>query len=255
MIDTCQPDTYNSRNPFPVDGSRGIGGWASHIRAHEYFVFKIPDQIPSHEVAPMLCAGITTYSPLVRAGVGPGKKVAILGIGGLGHLAIQWANALGAEVYALTHSPNKVESAQKLGAKKVIVTTEENWDKDYKFFFDYILNCSDATHKMDVAQYMSTLKIGADFHLVGLGDEPLPTLPATCFVNNGAKITGSHLGNNQEMNAMLKLAAEKNVRAVVQTIDISEDGCKEAVERMKKGGVHYRLTLTGFDKAFGFPGY
>lgn len=74
-------------------------------------------------------------------------------------------------------------------------------------------------------------------------------------MNNGAKITGSHLGNNQEMNAMLKLAAEKNVRAVVQTIDISEDGCKEAVERMKKGGVHYRLTLTGFDKAFGFPGY
>lgn len=245
-------DTYNSSYE---DGSKAHGGWANYIRAHEYYVFKIPDALPSHEAAPLLCAGITTYSPLVRANIGPGSKVAVLGIGGLGHLGIQWAKALGAETYAMTHSPHKVESAKKLGAKEVIVTGEEGWDKKYQFAFDMILNCSDATHKMDIPQYMSCLKVGGSFHLVGLPDEPLPEMKATTFASNSGKITGSHLGNHQEMEAMLKLAADKNVRPVVQTIDISEDGCKEAVERVKNGDVHYRLTLTGFDKAFGFPGY
>lgn len=179
----------------------------------------------------------------------------MLGIGGLGHLGIQWAKALGAETYAMTHSPNKVESAKKLGAKEVIVTNEKGWDEPYKFFFDMILNCSDATHKMDVPQYMSTLKVGGEFHLCGLPDEPLQEMNAMTFASNAAKITGSHIGNHQEMDEMLALAAEKNIRPVVQTINISEEGCKEAVERVKNGDVHYRLTLTGFDKAFEFPGY
>jgi alcohol dehydrogenase (NADP+) len=93
--------------------------------------------------------------------------------------------------------------------------------------------------------------VGGSFHLVGLGDEPLPQMMPMHFTTNAAKITGSHLGNHQEMDAMLQLAADKGVRPVVQTIDISEDGCKEAVERVQAGKVHFRLTLTGFDKAFG----
>jgi alcohol dehydrogenase (NADP+) len=113
-----------------------------------------------------------------------------------------------------------------------------------------ILNASDATHKMDLAEYMQTLKVGGDFHMVGLGDEPLPSLAAMHFTTNGARITGSHLGNHQEMEEMLQLAADKGIRPVVQTIDISEEGCKEAVERVQNGKVHFRLTLTGFDKAF-----
>lgn len=240
-------DTYNATYP---DGSKAHGGWANYIRAHEYFVFKIPDALPSHEAAPLLCAGITTYSPLVRAHIGKGSKVAVLGIGGLGHLAIQWSKALGAETYAMTHSPHKAADAKKLGADEVIVTTDEGWADKYKYKFDMILNASDATHKMDVAQYMSTLKVGGDFHMVGLGDEPLPALMPMQFTKNGARITGSHLGNHQEMEEMLQLAADKGVRPVVQTIDISEEGCKEAVERVQKGDVHFRLTLTGFDKAF-----
>lgn len=176
--------------------------------------------------------------------------MAVLGIGGLGHLAIQWSKALGAETYAMTHSPHKVEDAKKLGAQEVIVTTEEGWEKKYAYRFDMILNASDATHKMDLKQYMSTLKAGGDFHMVGLGDEPLPSLMPAHFTTNGARITGSHLGNHQEMVEMLQLAADKGVRPVVQTLDISEQGCKEAVERVQKGDVHFRLTLTGFDKAF-----
>lgn len=198
----------------------------------------------------MLCAGITTYSPLVRAGIGKGSKVAVLGIGGLGHLALQWSNALGAETYAMTHSPHKVEDAKKLGAKEVIVTGEEGWEEKYAFAFDMILNASDATHKMDLKQYMSTLRVGGTFHMVGLPDEPLPQMQAMAFTSNAAKITGSHIGNHQEMEAMLQLAADKGVRPVIQTIDISEDGLKDAVERMKGGKTHYRLTMTGFDKAF-----
>jgi len=197
-----------------------------------------------------LCAGITTYAPLVNAGIGKGSKVAILGIGGLGHLALQWSKALGAETYAMTHSPHKVDSAKSLGASKVIVTSEEGLEKDHAFQFDMILNASDATHKMDVAQYLSCLKVGGAFHMVGLGDEPLPTLLPMTFTKNSPKITGSHLGSCKQMKEMLQLAADKNVRPVVQTIDISEEGLKDAVERMEAGKAHFRLTLTGFNKAF-----
>lgn len=174
----------------------------------------------------------------------------MVGVGGLGHLGIQWSKALGAETYAMTHSPHKVEDAKKLGAGEVIVTTEEGWADKYRYKFDMILSTSDAMHAMDIAEYMRTLKVGGDFHMVGLGDEPLPAITPMQFTVNAPKITGSHIGNHQEMDAMFQLAAEKNVRTVVETIDISEDGCKEALERMLQGKAHFRLTMTGYDKAF-----
>ncbi|KAK3349283.1 alcohol dehydrogenase GroES-like domain-containing protein [Lasiosphaeria hispida] len=241
-------DTYNASYP---DGGKAHGGWASHIRAHEYFVFPIPDALPSHLAAPLLCAGITTYSPLARAGVGPGKTVAVLGIGGLGHLGLQWASALGAETYALTHSPNKADDAKKLGAKEVIVTSDKDWAKPWAFKFDFILNCADATDSFDMKTYLSTLKVGGQFHMVGIPDKPLPEMATMMFTTNAAKLTGSHLGNRQEMEAMLKLAADKGIAPMVETLEISEAGCKEAVERVKESKVCYRLTLTGFEKAFG----
>ncbi|GJN85281.1 hypothetical protein PLIIFM63780_008845 [Purpureocillium lilacinum] len=242
-------DTYNAQYP---DGSWAHGGFASHIRAHDFFTFKIPDGLETAAVAPLLCAGITTYSPLARAGVSPGQRVGVVGIGGLGHLGLQWANALGAETYALTHSPRKADDARKLGAKDVIVTDgkDGSWADAWKYSFDFILNCADATDKFDLPTYFSLLKPGCDFHMVGIPDKPLKELSAGAFAANGAKLTGSHLGNNQEMKDMLQLAADKGVRAWVETIDISEDGCKQAVERLKENKVHYRFTLTGFDKAF-----
>jgi D-arabinose 1-dehydrogenase-like Zn-dependent alcohol dehydrogenase len=108
------------------------------MRAHEYFTFKIPDNISTDEAAPMMCAGLTTYSPLVRLGAGPGKKVAIVGMGGLGHYAVLWAVALGAEVYVLSHTPGKKEDAMKMGAKEFTVTSEKDWQKKYAFTFDFI---------------------------------------------------------------------------------------------------------------------
>lgn len=241
-------DTYNAQYE---DGSWAHGGFSNYIRAHEYFTFKIPDALASSDAAPLLCAGITTYSPLVRANVGPGKKVAVCGIGGLGHLGIQWAVALGAEVYAFTHSPSKAADIKTLGAVEAIVTNEDGWADKWAFTFDFVLNCSDMTNTFDLKTYLSTLKVGGEFHMVGLPDEPLPEMMAQAFAGNAAKLTGSHLGNNQEMNAMLKLAADKGIKPWVETVDISEKGCKEAVERVKENKVHYRFTLTGFEKAFG----
>ncbi|KJZ73964.1 hypothetical protein HIM_06632 [Hirsutella minnesotensis 3608] len=199
-------DTYGAQYE---DGSWSHGGFASHICAHGYFTFKV-------------------YSPLVRAGVGPGKRVGIVGIGGLGNIALQYSVALGAETYALTYSSDKAEDYKKLGAKDVITTTQDNWQEPWKFKFDCILNCADVTDRFNLSDYFSLLKPGADLHMVGLPDEALPQLMAQDFTRNAPKLTGSHLGNNQEMNALLKLAAEKGIKPWVQTIDISEKGCQEA---------------------------
>ncbi|KLU86596.1 hypothetical protein MAPG_05608 [Magnaporthiopsis poae ATCC 64411] len=243
-----QIDTYNAQYP---DGSSSHGGYSSHIRAHEYFTFKIPDALPSEAAAPLLCAGITTYSPMFRAGVGPGKKVAVVGLGGLGHIAVQFAVALGAEAYVITHSPGKSEDAKTLGAKEVIVSGEEGWHEKWAFTFDFILNTADALDQFDLSQYLSTLRVCGQFHTVGISDKPLPELTAFAFAPNAAKLTGSHLGNHQEMNDMLKLAAEKKLRPWVQTIDVSEEGCREAIEKVKNNDVRYRFTLVNYDKAFG----
>lgn len=258
-------DTYGA--PYP-DGTISQGGYSSHIRAHEYFTFKIPDNIETNIAAPMLCAGITTYSPLVRLGCGPGKKVAIVGVyvlpysshktqllisysGGLGHFAVMWAAALGAEVYVISHSPSKKEDALKMGAKHFISSGEKDWAKPYAFTFDFILNCADMTHEFNLDDYLSTMKVHGKFHNVGLPDQPLPQMKAQQFMPGGYYIGASHLGNREEMIEMLKLASEKNIKTWVETLDISEKGCAEAVTRVKKNDIRYRFTLTGYDKVFG----
>lgn len=240
-------DTYGA--PYP-DGTISQGGYSSHIRAHEYFTFKIPDALETNIAAPLLCAGITVYSPLVRLGAGPGKKVAICGIGGLGHLAVMFASALGAEVYVLSHSPSKKDDVMKMGAKEFILTTEKDWHKPYEFTFDFILNAADMTHEFNMSDYMSTMNIGGRFHNVGLPDAPLPEMKAQDFTGGQWYIGSSHLGNRPEMQEMLQLAADKGIKTWVETIDISEKGCSEAVQRVKKNDIRYRFTLTGFNKAF-----
>ncbi|KAL8967361.1 MAG: hypothetical protein Q9183_002960 [Haloplaca sp. 2 TL-2023] len=243
-------DTYGAPYPEEMGGVIAQGGYASHIRAHEYFTFKIPDNIPSVEAAPMMCAGLTTYSPLARANIGPGKKVAIVGVGGLGHYGILWASAMGAEVYALSHSPSKKDDALKLGAKEFITTEDKNWDKPWAFTFDFMLNTADATNEFDLTAYMGTLNINGEMHHVGLPDKPLPPIMAQMFAPNGCKMGGSHIGNRPEMFAMLKLASEKKLKPIIHPVPISEKGCAEAVEGVKKNKVRYRYTLTDFDKAF-----
>lgn len=251
-MDGGNPDKPVSTTDMKVNGEQvwAQGGYSSHSRVHERFVFKIPDNIPSEEAGPMMCAGLTVYSPLVRAGTGPGKHVAILGIGGLGHFAIMWAHALGAEVTALSHSPNKKDTALKLGADHFVDTNDKDWADKHAFAFDFILNAADMTNEFDMKSYLSTLAVNGTFHNVGLPDKPLPTMMAQIFTSNGSKIGGSHLGSKPEMIEMLKLASEKGIHPMIETIDISEEGCKKAVEKVKVNDVRYRITLTGFKKAF-----
>jgi len=227
------------------------GGYSSHTRVHEQFVFKIPDNIPSVEAAPMMCAGLTTYSPLKRAGTGPGKKVAIVGIGGLGHFALLWAKGLGAEVWALSHTPNKKEEALKLGADHFVSTQDKDWSKPLAFTFDFILNCADMTSEFDMKSYLSTLNVNGVFNNVGLPDKPLPTMMAQDFAANGARIGSTHIGSKKEAIEMLELASKKNLHPMIEEIRISEAGCKKAVEKVKVNDVRYRVTLTGFKEAFG----
>lgn len=242
-------DTYGA--PYP-DGTISQGGYSSHIRAHDYFTFKIPDGLDTALAAPMLCAGLTTYSPLKRLGCGPGKRVAVVGLGGLGHFGVLWANAMGAETYVMSHSPNKKEDALKLGAKDFIVTKEKNWAEPWKFQFDIVLNCADATDRFNLPDYFSTCKVNGYFHMVGFPDKPLPSFMAQAFSPNGCYMGASHIGNRQEMEEMLELAAKQNIKSWVETIDISEEGCKQAVERVwKNDNVRFRFTLINYDKIFG----
>ena len=172
--------------------------------------------------------------------------------GGLGHFGVLWAKALGAEVYVISHSQSKKEDALSLGAEDFINTREKNWAKPWKFTFDLILNCADATDKFNLAEYFSTLKVNGTFHMVGFPDNPLPKLMAQDFAPNGCFLGASHIGNRPEMLAMLELASKQNIKGWVETIDISEQGCKEAVERVyKNDNVRFRFTLVNFDKAFG----
>jgi alcohol dehydrogenase (NADP+) len=170
--------------------------------------------------------------------------------GGLGHFAILFAAALGAEVYVISHSPRKKEDALKMGAKHFITNDKDDWAKPYAFTFDFILNTADMTHEFDLGTYFSTLKVMGTFHNVGMPDEPI-SIKLQAFASNGCYIGTSHIGNRQEMLDMLKLASTQNIKGWVETIPISEAGCKEAVERVKKGDVRYRFTLVGYDEVFG----
>ncbi|ORY12369.1 chaperonin 10-like protein [Clohesyomyces aquaticus] len=242
-------DTYGA--PYP-DGTISQGGYSSHVRAHQYFTFKIPDALETSLAAPMLCAGLTSYSPLKRLGAGPGKKVAIVGLGGLGHFGVLFSNALGAETYVISHSPSKKEDAMKLGAKDFIDTSKKNWAQPWKFTFDFVINTADATDRFNMDDYFSVLKVNGTFHMVGFPDKPLPTLMAQQFAPNGCYLGASHIGNRPEMEEMLELAAKQNIKSWVQTIDLSEKGCKEAVERVyKNDNVRFRFTLINYDKVFG----
>ena len=198
----------------------------------------------------MLCAGLTVWSPLVRAGVGKGQKVGIVGLGGLGHFAVLWANALGAEVTVISHSPHKKDDALKLGAKYFVSSGSKGWAKPLAFNFDFLLNTADMTNDFEMSDYLSTLKVGRQFHQVGLPDKPIPNLKPQAFMANGSSIGASHFGSRPECLERLRFAAEKKLLPMVETLPVSEKNCAEAVERVKNNKVHYRFTLIDYDKAF-----
>ncbi|KFA68918.1 hypothetical protein S40285_05441 [Stachybotrys chlorohalonatus IBT 40285] len=242
-----QMDTYGSVYP---DGTLAHGGYSSHIRALEHFTFPIPDKLQTELVAPMLCAGLTAYSPLVRNGAGPGKKVGILGIGGIGHFGVLFSKALGAKTYAISRTSSKKDDALAMGADGFLETRVDGWSKEHEMTFDLILSTASSNDDFDLAPYLSLLKVHGKFIAVGLPEGEGWRVSPQSLLSNGCLIGSSHLGSRKETLDMLKLAADKGIKSWVETIPVGEAGCGEALRRVHENNVRYRFTLTDYEKQF-----
>lgn len=242
-------NTYGS--VWPETGIVSQGGYSSHVRTHQQWVFPIPDQLETNLAAPMLCAGITAFSPLARNGAGPGKKVGIVGLGGIGHYGIMFAKALGAETWAISRTRAKEADARKLGADGFIATQEDGWEKAHRFSFDLIVNCASSSKDFDLAKYLSMMDVHGRWVSVGLPEEEGQIIKAQNLIQNGVLIGASHLGSRREMLQMLQLAADKGLKSWVEEIEIGAENLATVMNRMKKNDVRYRFTLTGYDKQFG----
>jgi alcohol dehydrogenase (NADP+) len=176
----------------------------------------------------MLCAGLTAFSPLVRNGCGPGKKVGIVGMGGIGHFGIMFAKALGAETWAISRSHAKEADSKELGADGFIATEDKDWNVPHKLSFDLIINTANSTEGFDLERYLSLLDVHGRWISVGLPEGAGQEVKTTTFLSNGCLIGASHLGSRKEMIQMLQLAADKGLKSWVEEIPISEKGLTEA---------------------------
>ncbi|KAJ9129902.1 Alcohol dehydrogenase-like protein [Coniochaeta hoffmannii] len=244
-----QLDTYGA--VWPDSGVVSQGGYSSHVRTHEHWVFPIPDALPSTIAAPMLCAGLTAYSPLVRNGCGPGKKVGIVGLGGIGHFGVLFAKALGAEVWAISRSHSKEADAKAMGADGFIATQDEGWNGPHEMTFDLIINCANSMEGFDLDAYLSLLDVHGKFVSVGLPEGEGVVVRNQTFLANGCFIGTSHLGSRRETLEMLQLAADRGIKTWVEEKPISQEGLKEVMQRMKKSDVRYRFCMTNYEEAFG----
>ena len=214
------------------------GGYSKHHVVDEAYALKVrPDQ-PLAAVAPLLCAGITTYSPLRRFKVGPGSKVAIVGLGGLGHMGVKLAVSLGAEVTVLSTSPSKKDDALKLGAHHFVVTSDNANLMPLAGTFNFILDCVSADHEMDM--YLKLLDIDGAMVLVGLPENPI-SARAFSLVGNNRMLAGSSIGGIKETQEMLDFCAEHNITSDVEVI--SPDRIEEAYDRTIRADVRYRFVI------------
>ena len=228
--------TYNGKEK---DGSgMTYGGYSKKILAHEDFVLKVSDKLPIEGVAPLLCAGITTYSPLRRWKVGKGDKVGILGLGGLGHMGVKLAVSFGAEVTMISHSPSKEEDAKRLGAHKFLLSSDKAQVKSASNYFDFILDTVSAPH--DYNMYLNMLRTDGVMVCVGAPPEPAQ-IPAFNLISQRRSIAGSLIGGIPETQEMLDYCAEHNITSDVEVIDIKN--INESYERMLKGDVRYRFVI------------
>jgi uncharacterized zinc-type alcohol dehydrogenase-like protein len=219
-------------------GGHTFGGYSQSIVTDENYVLRIPESLDLAATAPLLCAGITVYSPLHHWKVGPGKKVGILGIGGLGHVAIKIAKAMGAHVDVFTTSPEKVEDAKRLGADEAVLSTDAEQMSKYQRSLHFILDTVSATH--DVNTYLNLLKPDGSVVLVGLPPEPL-SIGAFSVVGGRRSFSGSNIGGIAETQEMLDFCAKHNITADIELIKMQD--INEAYERLERGDVHYRFVI------------
>jgi uncharacterized zinc-type alcohol dehydrogenase-like protein len=228
--------TYNS--PDKHLGTRTYGGYSESIVVDEAYVLRVPENLDLAATAPLLCAGITTYSPLKHWKAGPGKKVGVVGIGGLGHMAVKIAKAMGAEVIVFTTSPSKVEDAKRLGADEVVLSKDKEQMKEYAGKLDFVLDAVSAKH--DINAYLKLLGVDGTLTLVGAPELPLP-VAAFSLIPYRRNFAGSLIGGIAETQEMLDFCGKHNIVADIEMINI--DQINEAYERLLKGDVKYRFVI------------
>jgi len=214
------------------------GGYSKSITVYEGFVLKIPEGMDLAATAPLLCAGITTWSPLRHWKVGPGQKVGIIGLGGLGHMGVKFAKALGAHVVLFTTSPSKVEDGKKLGAHEVVISKNADEMAAHAQSFDFILDCVSADH--DINAYLNLLKRDATLCLVGAPEHPQP-IAAFPLLMKRRRFAGSGIGGIAETQEMLDFCGQHGITSDVEVIRM--DQINDAYERMLKQDVRYRFSI------------
>jgi uncharacterized zinc-type alcohol dehydrogenase-like protein len=228
--------TFNSADKHL--GGVTYGGYSDSIVVDERFVLRVPANLDLAGTAPLLCAGITTYSPMRHWGVGQSKKVGVVGLGGLGHMAVKFAHALGAHVVVFTTSPNKKEDALRLGAAEVVVSRNADEMKKHAGSFDFILDAVSAEH--DINAYLNLLGIDGNLTLVGAPPKPLGVL-AFALIGGRRNLSGSNIGGLPETQEMLDFCGAHNITADVEVIPIQK--VNEAYERLLKSDVKYRFSI------------
>jgi alcohol dehydrogenase (NADP+) len=228
--------TYNSHY---ADGATSRGGYADFVRVLSAYTFKIPENIPSDVAAPLMCAGTTVFTPFKEAGVKPGDRVGVIGIGGLGHLGLQFAKAMGATVVAFSRSANKEAEVRALGADEFVNYGDAEQAKKAAGSVDVLLLTADA-NAMPYSLFLSFLAFRGTLIMVGIPNDEVKFRPFG-LVGKGAKFLGSSIGSIADIKDMLKLASEKNVRPVIQKLPMSE--VNKGLDMVRDGSVRYRVVL------------
>jgi uncharacterized zinc-type alcohol dehydrogenase-like protein len=229
--------TYNSPDKH-IEGAQTYGGYSTSVVVDEKFVLRIPENLDEAATAPLLCAGVTTWSPLRHWNVKKGDKVGVVGLGGLGHMGVKFANALGAHVVMITTSPEKGKDATRLGAHEVLISKEEDDMKKHQGSFDFILNTIPVGHEMD--PYLGLLKIDATMVLVG-AVEPLKPFHGGNLIMGRKRIAGSLIGGIKETQEMLDFCGEHNITSDIELINMQD--INTAYDRVTSNDVKYRFVI------------
>lgn len=231
--------TYNGKDKY-FENQRTYGGYSESVVVDEHFVLSVPENLDLAAVAPLLCAGITTWSPLKHWNVNENSKVAVVGLGGLGHMAIKLAKGLGADVSLFSRSAGKTEDAKKLGADHVIISTDEDEMKSVLNKFDLIIDTVPYEH--DINPYMNTLTLNGTLVLVGLiGEFEKNAVSTRPMIYKRRSVAGSLIGGIKETQEMLDFCGEKNIVSDIEIIKMQD--INEAYERMLKSDVKYRFVI------------
>ena len=257
MIDSCKTCTeceqnleqYCTKSVFTYNtldkhtGKSNFGGYSKQIVVNKHFVLHVLNKMSDHKklaaVAPLLCAGITTYSPMRHWKVGKGQKVGVVGLGGLGHMAVKWSHALGAKTVLFTTSPDKAADALRMGANEVVISKNADEMKQHASSFDFIINTVAAPH--DLNQFLQLLKRDGTMCMIGVPDHPHPPVDTANLIYQRRSLAGSLIGGIKETQEMLDFAAKHDIVCDIELIAIAD--INKAYDRMVKGDVRYRFVI------------